>query len=199
MTGDIPVYGNGKTLTLTNGTAFGGVKQATSYFNAQTSIPESPLSVTPPSGTNDLTGILGLVRKTDNKNSGLIADLSSASSVTVNALRIAFATQKAYEKDARGGTRYVEMIKSHFGVNSPDARQQRPEYLGGNRIPINVNQVVQNSGEIGNTPLGNVAGYSVTSDSHGDFIKSFTEHGFAIVTGKQIGRASCRERVSSPV
>lgn len=110
----------------------------------------------------------------------LVADLSSVSSVTINSLRLAFATQRMYERDARGGSRYVEMIKSHFGVVSPDARQQRPEYLGGNRIPININQVVQTSGEVGNTPQGNVAGYSVTSDSHGDFIKSFTEHGYVI-------------------
>lgn len=110
----------------------------------------------------------------------LVAQLGEASSVTVNALRLAFATQRMYEKDARGGSRYVEMIKAHFGVNSPDARQQRPEYLGGNRIPVNINQVVQTSGEVGNTPQGNVAGYSVTSDVHGDFIKSFTEHGYVI-------------------
>lgn len=110
----------------------------------------------------------------------MFADLSEASSITVNALRLAFATQRMYEKDARGGSRYVEMIKAHFGVVSPDARQQRPEYLGGTRVPININQVVQTSGETGGTPQGNVAGYSVTSDVNGDFIKSFTEHGYII-------------------
>lgn len=110
----------------------------------------------------------------------MFADLSEASSVTVNALRLAFATQKMYEKDARGGSRYVEMIKAHFGVTSPDARQQRPEYLGGTRVPVNINQVVQTSGEQGGTPQGNVAGYSVTSDVNGDFIKSFTEHGYIL-------------------
>lgn len=85
-----------------------------------------------------------------------------------------------YEKDARGGTRYQEMIKSHFGVTSPDARLQRPEYLGGERLPININQVIQNSATTDVSPQGNVAGYSVTSDSHGDFIRSFTEHGMII-------------------
>ncbi len=110
----------------------------------------------------------------------MYAQLDGTSAVTINSLRLAFATQRMYERDARGGSRYVEMIKSHFGVVSPDARQQRPEYLGGNRIPININQVVQTSGEVGNTPQGNVAGYSVTTDSNGDFIKSFTEHGFVI-------------------
>lgn len=100
---------------------------------------------------------------------------------TINQLRMAFQIQKLYERDARGGTRYVESIKSHFSVISPDARLQRPEYLGGNRIPINVNQVVQTSNSSsGNTPQGNVAGYSLTNDSHSDFFRSFTEHGFVI-------------------
>ena len=113
----------------------------------------------------------------------LWADLSGASSspTTINQLRMAFQIQKLYERDSRGGTRYVESIKSHFSVTSPDARLQRPEYLGGNRIPINVNQVVQTSNSSsGNTPQGNVAGYSLTNDSHSDFFRSFTEHGFVI-------------------
>lgn len=100
---------------------------------------------------------------------------------TINQLRMAFQIQKLYERDSRGGTRYVESIKSHFSVTSPDARLQRPEYLGGNRIPININQVVQTSNSsAGNTPQGNVAGYSLTNDSHSDFFRSFTEHGFVI-------------------
>lgn len=110
----------------------------------------------------------------------MFADLSDVSSITVNALRLAFATQRMYEKDARGGSRYVEMIKSHFGVTSPDARQQRPEYLGGTRIPVNINQVVQTSSTDTTTPQGNTAAFSVTSDVNGDFIKSFTEHGYII-------------------
>lgn len=110
----------------------------------------------------------------------LYGDLSDVSVVTINALRQAFQIQKFFEKQARGGTRYVEVLKSHFGVTSPDARLQRPEYLGGNRIPIMVNQVVQNSGTTDTSPQGNTAAYSLTSDSHGEFIKSFTEHGFII-------------------
>lgn len=105
----------------------------------------------------------------------------TAPAATINDLRIAFQIQKLFERDARGGTRYREILKSHFGVTSPDARMQVPEYLGGNRIPIMVNQVVQNSATAeGTTPQGNVAAYSLTSDSHGDFIKSFTEHGIII-------------------
>ena len=107
-------------------------------------------------------------------------NLNGLSIVSINQLRTAFQLQKMYEKDARGGTRYQEMIKSHFGVTSPDARLQRPEYLGGERIPININPVVQMSATTTNSPQGTVAGQSVTSDSHGDFIESFTEHGFII-------------------
>lgn len=111
----------------------------------------------------------------------LWSDLSVASVATINQLRTAFQIQKLYERDARGGTRYIEILKSHFGVTSPDARLQRPEYLGGSRIPININQVVQNSGTpTDGTPQGTVAAYSVTTDSHSEFTKSFVEHGFII-------------------
>ena len=105
----------------------------------------------------------------------------AVSAATINQLRMAFQIQKLYEKDARGGTRYIEVLKSHFGVTSPDARLQRPEYLGGNRIPVNINQVVQSSGtQPDGTPLGDTAAFSVTTDVHGDFIKSFVEHGFIL-------------------
>lgn len=105
----------------------------------------------------------------------------SAAVATIKQLRMAFQIQKLYERDARGGTRYIEILKSHFGVTSPDARLQRPEYLGGNRIPININQVVQSSATATEgTPLGDTAAFSLTTDTHGDFIKSFVEHGFII-------------------
>lgn len=104
-----------------------------------------------------------------------------ASAATINQLRLAFQIQKLYEKDARGGTRYTEILKTHFGVTSPDARLQRPEYLGGNRIPININQIVQQSATTeGSTPQGNPVGLSLTTDNHSDFTKSFTEHGFIL-------------------
>ena len=113
--------------------------------------------------------------------SGLMADLSLVSGATINQLRMAFQIQKLYERDARGGTRYIEILKSHFGVTSPDARLQRPEYLGGNRVPINVNQIVQQSAtEEGTTPQGTPVGISLTTDTNSDFTKSFTEHGFVI-------------------
>lgn len=105
----------------------------------------------------------------------------AAQVATINQLRLAFQIQKLYEKDARGGTRYTEILRSHFGVTSPDSRLQRPEYLGGNRIPIRINQIVQQSAtQEGSTPQGNPVGLSLTSDNHSDFTKSFTEHGFIL-------------------
>lgn len=95
----------------------------------------------------------------------------------INQLRMAFATQHFIERD-NNGTRYTEILRNHFGVISPDARLQRPEYLGGNRIPINVNQVVQQSSSSENEYLGDTAAFSMTTDSHDDFVHSFTEHGY---------------------
>lgn len=104
------------------------------------------------------------------------------SMATINQLRLAFQIQKFYERQARGGSRYTEVIRSFFGVTSPDARLQRPEYLGGNRVPININQVIQQSGtgQTSETPQGTVVGMSQTTDTNSDFTKSFTEHGFII-------------------
>lgn len=114
---------------------------------------------------------------TTGKRNYLMADLTNAASATINQLRQAFAVQRMAELDARGGTRYIEMIASHFGVHSPDARLQRPEYLGGKRVPINIADVIQNSATDEITPQGNVAGYSKTIDSHETFTYSATEHG----------------------
>lgn len=104
-------------------------------------------------------------------------DSGSLSVATVNQLRTAFQIQRFLEKDARGGTRYIEMLKAHFGVTSPDYRLQRPEYLGGSRIPIRISQVVQNSATDSTSPQGNTAGFSLTTDVEDSFTKSFTEHG----------------------
>lgn len=118
-------------------------------------------------------------------NSAWLADLNNATAATINALRQSFQTQKFLERDARGGTRYTEIIRSHFGVVSPDARLQRPEYLGGGSVPINITPIAQSSVSINNqagnlSPQGNMAGYA-TSVAHGiGFTKSFTEHGVLI-------------------
>ncbi|ALS03621.1 VP1 [Gokushovirus WZ-2015a] len=123
---------------------------------------------------------------TDNGNKEGYVTLTAAAPNTnflsINQLRMAFQIQKLYERDARGGTRYRELIRSHFGVTTSDARMQIPEYLGGYREPINVMQVVQTSGTeaTGGTPQGNVSAYSVTSNAHSCFTKSFEEHGWVI-------------------
>lgn len=106
------------------------------------------------------------------------SDITGAS-VNINELRQAIALQQALEKDARGGTRYIEVIRSHFGVISPDARLQRSEYLGGSRTYIRNNQVLQTSSTSNTSPLGQTGAYSLTTDRAG-FVKSFTEHGYII-------------------
>lgn len=113
----------------------------------------------------------------------LWADASELSisgvSFTINELRLAFQLQKFYEKQARGGSRYIEILKQHFGVTSPDARLQRTEYLGGNRIPIQVHEVTNNA-QSSQDFLGDLGAKSATSDVHFDFEHSFTEHGYII-------------------
>lgn len=106
------------------------------------------------------------------------ADLGAVTAATINQLRQAFQIQKLLEKDARGGTRYREVLREHFGVISPDSRMQIPEYLGGYRLPINVSQVIQTSSTDNTSPLGNTAALSVTTMNKPMFTKSFTEHGF---------------------
>lgn len=109
----------------------------------------------------------------------LEVDVSQITGTDINTLRQSFQIQKMLERDARGGTRYIEVIKAHFGVVSPDARLQRTEYLGGGKSMINVSPVAQTS-ESGTTDLGDLAAYgTVVANDHG-FVKSFTEHGIVI-------------------
>ena len=107
--------------------------------------------------------------------SGAYADLSTVSAVTINSLRTAFQLQKLYERDARGGTRYTEILRSHFGVVSPDARLQRPEFLGGSSSPIIINPIAQTSSTDATTPQGNLSAYATTSMKAHGFSHSFTE------------------------
>lgn len=108
---------------------------------------------------------------------GLVANLADATAATVNSLRQAFQLQKLLERDARGGTRYTEILRAHFGVVSPDARLQRPEYLGGGSIPVTINPVTQTSATLTDTtPQGNLAAYGVMGAAGVGFSKSFTEH-----------------------
>ena len=119
------------------------------------------------------------------QGTGLIADLASATGFTINQLRESFQVQKLLERDARGGTRYTEIIRSHFGVVSPDARLQRPEFLGGGSQMVSINPVQQTSPSStdvfqSDTPQGNLAAYGVISANGHGFTKSFTEHGYII-------------------
>lgn len=148
-------------------------------FYATTSVPSLPSHPNPYSvfkihgpvtGSDDGVGVTF---------SNLYADPTGADPLTVNSLRLAFATQQMLETDARSGSRYIELLRGHFGVISPDGRLQRPELLSANRTRINVHQIVQQS-ESNTTPLGTTAAMSLTSNTDNSFVKSFTEHGFVI-------------------
>lgn len=181
LSGNAPVYSD-SALVFTNGTVKAVAGKANTdaiRFNKLTSASVGQKIPAKWDGFADIDDFaLGI-------SSGLIADLSSVTAATINSLRQAFQLQKLYERDARGGTRYTEILRSHFGVVSPDSRLQRPEYLGGSETPIIINPVVQNSatGATGaETPQGNLAAYglaSSTSAKHG-FTKSFVEHGIII-------------------
>ena len=146
--GNIPVVGNGYNLGVTNGTALGGL----AFNGGSANVAYGSYGVLSPSTSGTGSGSfsngegIGVPTLTQLGNnpeySGLVANLDATAVITINQLREAFQIQKFYEKSARGGTRYIEILKSMFGVTSPDARLQRPEYLGGNRISININQVV---------------------------------------------------------
>lgn len=130
------------------------------------------------SGINeDSTNMIGLSQE---KLVALYADLNNATAATINQLRQAFAVQRFYEAQARGGSRYTEFIKNIFGVTSPDARQQRSEFLGAKRFPINVDQVLQTS-ETGTTPQGTTGAYSCTINADNLLTYSATEHGYLMV------------------
>jgi len=175
-----PVFGTGKTLSLTNGTTLYGVASAgderlapsTSAYNANIG-----------NGTSTGTAPNMLLGVPTSGNSGLYADLSDATAATINQLRQAFQIQKLLERDARGGTRYTEIIRAHFGVVSPDARLQRPEYLGGGSTNININPIAQTSSSTvtgSSTPMGTLAAMGTALAHNHGFTQSFTEHGVII-------------------
>ena len=180
-----PVFGNGLAVGITDGSAtnYGMLASASGTFQA-TSTMYGVATGTAISGTATTSKALGVTTKTlagaTPANSGLYADLSQATSATINQLRQSFQIQKLLERDARGGTRYTEIIRSHFGVISPDSRLQRPEYLGGGTTTININPIAQTSatGQTGSsTPLGNLAAMGTALAHNHGFTQSFTEHG----------------------
>lgn len=174
-----PVIGNGITIGITDGTENTGM----ALSSGTTSIQHSLTAYGDPIGSAWVAGNVSNVftagLTTDPTKSGMIADLSSAVAATINQLREAFAFQQIMEKDARGGTRYVEILKQHFGVTSPDFRLQRPEYLGGSSQRVDVSGVPQTSSTDATTPQGNLSAYAQVGSRSG-FNKSFTEHGVII-------------------
>lgn len=166
-----PVLGIGK-----KNQTFGAA--ATVYETGQTGTTSFAAAVDFATSTNNNT--MYLEEDPDNPGfPGIYADLTAATAATINQLRQSFQIQILYERDARGGTRYTELVKSHFGVTSPDARLQRPEYLGGGSTPVNVNPIAQTS-ETNTTPQGNLAAMGTATLNRHGFTKSFTEHSVVI-------------------
>ena len=178
-----PVIGNGKPLGLYDGTTFAGAGIVNSEgimatnANLSAALPQSGLA-----SSGWLAGT-GVGVSTSPATSGLYADLSAATAATINQLRQSFQIQRLLERDARGGTRYTEIIRAHFGVVSPDARLQRPEYLGGGSTPITINPIAQTSATNltgGTTPQGNLAAYGVGLATNHGFTYAATEHGYLL-------------------
>ena len=137
----------------------------------------SNFELTPEYGMTTLSDQTTGIQKEAITPINLWTDLGTATAATINQLRTAFAIQKYYENAGRAGTRYIEYLRSVFGVESSDARLQRSEYLGGQRIPINMDQILQTSATDTVTPQGNTAGFSCTISKESMFTKSFEEHG----------------------
>ena len=175
--GTAPVHGTGMALGLTDGTSQNGLGFiAGSYFSSRSGN-YGAAAGTALSGTADF-GSTGIGVTTDSAKSGLVADLSSAfGSITINQLRESVQLQRYLERAARGGTRYVEILKSFWGVTSPDFRLQRPEYLGGSSRPFSISAIPQTSASTGADNLGDLAAFGVDQGRSG-FTKSFVEHGF---------------------
>ena len=153
--------------------AAAGADRGTLEFKEASHASPGDVRVTSPgAGTGQETGFLRVTWPTDAE-----ADLSQATAGTINEIRQAWQIQRMYERDARGGTRYTEIVRAHFGVSSPDARLQRPEYLGGGRSPILVTQVPQTSAtDVAVSPQGNLAAFGTAVLNRHGFTKSFTEH-----------------------
>ena len=195
-----PVYGDGLSLALKTNLAFRslsgsgletlGMRTAkhdgTALPDGYPRLLDGNFSGTTYEHTPEATGGLytssGIPTKEQlgSASSGLVADLTQATATTINQLREAFQIQRMYERDAVGGTRYIELLEAHFGVQSPDARLQRPEYLGGSSSRILVHPVAQQSATDSTSPQANLAAFATASDTQHIFTKSFVEHSLII-------------------
>ena len=174
-----PVFGTGKALGLTDGTNTAGLsfRNTNGYASGNYGVNVGTSNTGSYLDTNKAVGVVA------SGVSGLYADLSAATSATINQLRQSFQIQKLLERDARGGTRYTEIIRSHFGVVSPDARLQRPEYLGGGSTPVSINPVAQTSATgltEDTSPQGNLAAFGTALAYNHGFTYNATEHGVLI-------------------
>jgi hypothetical protein len=163
-----------------------GVQPGMIAYNSLTGVGAGATQVIGTSGTSrfgSYTAVPGGSFVSEIYPANLYADLSQATAATINSLRQAFQIQKLLERDARGGTRYTELLRAHFGVTSPDARLQRPEYLGGGTTNVNINPISQTSGTGvtgGTTPLGTLAAMGTALGSNHGFRQVFTEHGIIL-------------------
>ena len=164
-----PVNSTNTIIDYSASTGAGAWVNATTYNDG--SAPHEMVLQSPTSGS--LSNVEGIVF---GSNTGLEADLTTATSATINQLRLAFATQKFLEIQARGGSRYIEVIKNHFNVTSPDARLQRPEYLGGGSSPVNISPVAQTSSTDATTPQGNLSAIGTTVLSGHSFTKIVSQN-----------------------
>lgn len=192
-----PVYGDGRALQFGTSGRANDLKSGVSTGANQTVLQEQSFTGTRPdpinaqfrvNNSNSTTDFAkGIVTKSDlasnfdtGSTSGLYADLSAATAATINSIRQAFQLQRFYERSARGGTRYIEQIRSHFGVISPDARLQRPELLGYTKNVMTMQAIPQTSASDSVTPQGNLAAQASLVDMQDAFERTFTEHGYVI-------------------
>lgn len=170
LTGNAPVIGDGQRLGLAPNDA----GSAVGYLNMTGNVGAILRTASGSEWSSSQTAFV----TSDGSKSGLLADLSDVSAITINGLRTAFQMQKFYERLARGGSRYTEVLRSFFGVVSPDARLQRPEFLGSFTKMVNVNPIAQTSATDNTSPQGNLSAYGVTAAKFHGFTKSFVEHGY---------------------
>lgn len=181
LSGNAPVFGTGNPLVFDySGGRAGIICDTTSGGNAPLKLnakaPGTSVGSSVPSSNVPINAqVVGLAKSGD---TGAYADLSELSAISINSLRTAFQMQKFYERLARGGSRYTEVLRSFFGVVSPDARLQRPEFLGSFTRMMNINPIAQTSSTNDTTPQGNLSAYGVTGAKFHGFTKSFVEHGY---------------------
>lgn len=172
LSGNAPVIGDGKRLGLSPD----GADNSVGYMSMTGNVG----AILRTSSGSEWSSSQAAFVTSDGSKSGLLADLSDVSAITINGLRTAFQMQKFYERLARGGTRYTEVLRSFFGVVSPDARLQRPEFLGSFTKMVMVNPIAQTSATDNTSPQGNLSAYGVTASKFHGFTKSFVEHGYII-------------------